>query len=55
MTGITEYLKMKRVPYNRRLEIRAHFDRVFHDHKAVEEKDVLNMMPGGTHLRFAVK
>ena len=47
MPRITEYLRVKRVPRWKRIEVREHFDRVFHAHKAVDERSVLDLMPGG--------
>lgn len=47
MPKIKEYLRSHRVPRSERVRIRAHFDRVFHEHKAVDERNVLELMPGG--------
>jgi CRP-like cAMP-binding protein len=47
MPKIKEYLRGHRVPRSERIRIRAHFDRVFHEHKAVDERNVLELMPGG--------
>eukprot|EP01043_Picozoa_sp_COSAG02_P075809 COSAG02_NODE_15804_length_1139_cov_1.737500_2_plen_305_part_01 len=47
MPKIKEYLRSHRVPRPERIRIRAHFDRVFHEHKAIDERKVLELMPGG--------
>ena len=55
MPMITEYLKMKHVPVEKRREIRAEVARRLDSDMAVDEQTVLGMMPGGLHGQLALK